>query len=93
METLLRKFDGCYFDLTDMNYSINTSLNREKLVVEPNEYVNLSNEREFVFPVRLDGLSRIFILLQILFVGLPLVLLVFKTIIKFVIKGRDFFIK
>ena len=91
METLLRKFDGCYFDWTDMNYSIKTSLIKEKLVVGPNEHVNLSNEREFVFPVRLDGLSRIFIAFQILFVGLPIVLLVPKPIIKFISKGRNFF--
>lgn len=93
METLLKKFDGCYFDLTYMNYSVNASLSKDKLVVGSSEYVKLSNEREFVFPVRLDGLSRIFILLQILFVGLPIVLLVPKPIIKFVTKGKEFFIE
>ena len=90
MEVLLQKFDGCYFDLTYMNYSVNTSLSKNKLVVGPNEYVKLSNEREFVFPVRLDDLSRLFIAIQLLIL-LPVLFVVPKPVLKFVLKGKSFF--
>lgn len=93
METLLGKFDGCYVDLTDMNYSIHTSLTKDKLEVGPNERVILSHEKEFIFFIRLDDLSRFFVLLQGLFIVLPFLLLVPKPIVKFVAKGKTFFVE
>lgn len=90
METLLRQFDGCYFDLTYMNYSVNNSLSEERLTVGPNEYVRLSNEREFVFPIKLDVLSHIFIVVQLLIL-LPVLLVGPKPVWKFISRGKSFF--
>lgn len=90
MELLLKKFDGCYFDLTYMNYSVNDSLSKDQLVVGPNEYVKLSNEREFVFPVKLDLLSHLFIVIQLILL-LPVLLIGPKPVLKFILKGKSFF--
>ena len=91
MEKLLNKFDGCYFDLTHMDSAINESLSKNQLIVGPDEYVKISEEREFIFPIKLDKLSRIFIAIQLL-VLLPILLLVSpKPVLKFISKGRKYF--
>lgn len=90
MELLLGKFDGCYFDLTYMNYSVNDSLGKDRLVVGPNEYVKLSNEQEFVFPVKLDSLSHLFIVIQLILL-LPVLLIGPKPVLKFIFRGKAFF--
>lgn len=90
MQTLLNKFDGCFFDLSQMNQSIKNSLDAKKMVVGPSEYVKISNEREFVFPIRIDNLSHLFIAIQWL-VLLPVLFLSPKPIFKFISKGKLFF--
>ena len=92
MDELLNKFDGCYFDLSYANWAINNSLTNNRLVVGPNEYVKISEEREFTFPIRLDDMSRAFIAVQLI-VLLSLFIAGSKPIIKFVTKGGIYFLE
>ncbi len=91
MEVLLQKFDGCYFDITHMNSAINESLKKDRLIVSPNEYVKISEEREFSFPTKPDRLSKFFIAVQLL-IFLPVLFLVSpKPIFKFIQHGLKYY--
>ena len=90
VETLLEEFNGCSFDLLQMNQSIQNSLDVDKLVVSPNESVILSSEQKFNFPIKLDKLSHLFIAVQG-FLLLPALLLIPKPIVRFVSRGWLFF--
>ncbi len=92
MRTLLNKFDGCWWDITYANLVINKSLKEKKLVVGPNENIILSKERVFSFPISLDGLSHFFIILQLCLI-LPALLMGYKPVIKFVLRGVKFFVE
>ncbi|MDO8676564.1 MAG: hypothetical protein Q7K16_02850 [Candidatus Azambacteria bacterium] len=89
---LLNNFDGCLFELSQAIEDINKSLKTKALQVGPNKSFIYSIEREFIFPIELDKLSKVFIGIQCLLL-LPVFLLMTKPILAFVLKGKLFFVE
>ena len=90
MNIRLNEFDGCWWDISYANWVIKKSLEEDELIVGPNESVKLSQERVFIFPILLDRLSHIFIIIQLLIL-LPIFLVGLKPVIKVISKDKSFF--